>query len=67
MTARAPSVAEIAAHLGANPDTICKWITRNGMLAHKLGRPRSFSAQKRKKSTNDKFLGAQPNQKQACP
>ncbi len=29
------SVDEIAAHLGVNPDTICKWITRKKMPAHK--------------------------------
>jgi len=32
------SVDEIAAHLGVNPDTIYKWITRKKMPAHKLGR-----------------------------
>ena len=29
------SVDEIAAHLGVNPDTIYKWITRKKMPAHK--------------------------------
>ena len=38
------SVAEIAAHLGVNPDTIYKWITRKGMPAHKLGRLWKFLA-----------------------
>ncbi len=32
------SVDEIAAHLGVNPDTIYKWITRKSMPAHKVGR-----------------------------
>ena len=32
------SVEEIAAHLGGNPDTIYKWITRKRMPAHKVGR-----------------------------
>jgi excisionase family DNA binding protein len=32
------SVDEIAAHLGVNPDTIYKWITRRRMSAHKVGR-----------------------------
>jgi excisionase family DNA binding protein len=32
------SVAEIAAHLGVNPDTIYKWIARKKMPVHKLGR-----------------------------
>jgi excisionase family DNA binding protein len=32
------SVAEIAVHLGVNPDTIYKWITRKKMPAHKVGR-----------------------------
>ena len=32
------SVDEIAAHLGVNPDTIYKWITRKGMPAHKVGK-----------------------------
>ena len=30
-------VDEIAAHLGVNPNSIHKWITRKRMLAHKLG------------------------------
>jgi excisionase family DNA binding protein len=38
MTERWLSVDEIAAHLGVNPDTIYKWITRKRMPAHKLGR-----------------------------
>ncbi len=38
------SVDEIAAHLGVNPDTIYKWITRKGMPAHKLGRLWKFLA-----------------------
>jgi len=32
------SVAEIAAHLGVNPDTVYKWIERKDMPAHKVGR-----------------------------
>jgi len=32
------SVEEIAVHLGVKPTSIYKWITRNGMPAHKLGR-----------------------------
>jgi excisionase family DNA binding protein len=38
------SVAEIAAHLGVNPDTIYKWITRKKMLAHKVSRLWKFLA-----------------------
>jgi len=38
------SAAEIAAHLGVNPDTIYKWITRKKMPAHKLGRLWKFLA-----------------------
>ena len=38
------SVDEIAAHLGVNPDTIYKWITRKRMPAHKLGRLWKFLA-----------------------
>jgi len=38
------SVAEIAAHLGVNPDTIYKWIIRKTMPAHKLGRLWKFLA-----------------------
>ena len=38
------SVGEIAAHLGVNPDTIYKWITRKKMPAHKLGRLWKFLA-----------------------
>ena len=38
------SVDEIAAHLGVNPDTIYKWITRKSMPAHKLGRLWKFLA-----------------------
>ena len=38
------SVEEIAAHLGVNPDTIYKWITRKKMPAHKLGRLWKFLA-----------------------
>ena len=38
------SVDEIAVHLGVNPDTIYKWITRKGMPAHKLGRLWKFMA-----------------------
>ncbi len=32
------SVAEIAVHLGVNPDTIYKWIERKRLPAHKVGR-----------------------------
>lgn len=38
------SVDEIAAHLGVNPDTIYKWITRKGMPAHKVGKLWKFMA-----------------------
>jgi excisionase family DNA binding protein len=38
------SVQEIARHLGVNPDTIYKWITRKSMPAHKLGRLWKFLA-----------------------
>jgi excisionase family DNA binding protein len=38
MNERWLSVAEIAAHLGVNPDTIHKWIDRKGLPAHKVGR-----------------------------
>ena len=38
------SVAEIAEHLGVNPDTIYKWLTRKKMPAHKLGRLWKFLA-----------------------
>ena len=38
------SVDEIAAHLGGNPDTIYKWITRKGMFAPKVGKLWKFMA-----------------------
>ena len=38
------SVGDIAAHLGVNPDTFYKWITRKKMPAHKLGRLWKFLA-----------------------
>ena len=38
------SLQEIAAHLGVNPDTIYKWITRKNIPAHKLGRLWKFLA-----------------------
>jgi excisionase family DNA binding protein len=38
------SVDEIAAHLGVNPDTIYKWITRRQMPAHKVGKLWKFLA-----------------------
>ena len=38
------SVDEIAAHIGVNPDTIYKWITRKSMPAHKVGRLWKFLA-----------------------
>ena len=44
MAERWLSVDEIAAHLGVNPDTIYKWITRKSMPAHKLGRLWKFLA-----------------------
>lgn len=44
MNERWLSVGEIAAHLGVNPDTIYKWITRKKMPAHKVGRLWKFLA-----------------------
>lgn len=44
MPERWPSVAESVAHLGGNPDSIYKWITRKSMRAHKLGRLWKFLA-----------------------
>jgi excisionase family DNA binding protein len=44
MPERWPSVAESVAHLGVNPDTIYKWITRKSMPAHKVGRRWKFKA-----------------------
>jgi excisionase family DNA binding protein len=38
------SVAEIAAHLGVNRDTIYKWIERKKMPGHKVGRLWKFLA-----------------------
>ena len=38
------SVDEIAVHLGVNPDTIYKWITRKGMPAHQVGNLWKFLA-----------------------
>ena len=38
------SVDEIAAHLGVNPDTISKGVTRKSMPAHKVGRLWKFPA-----------------------
>ncbi len=38
------SVDEIAAHLGVNPDTIYKWISRKRMPAHKVGKLWKFLA-----------------------
>jgi excisionase family DNA binding protein len=32
------SVAEIATHLGVNPETVYDWIASRGMPAHRLGR-----------------------------
>ena len=32
------SVEEVSAYLGIKPDTAYKWIGRNGMPAHKVGR-----------------------------
>lgn len=44
MNERWLSVDEIAAHLGVNPDTIYKWITRKRMPSHKVGRLWKFLA-----------------------
>lgn len=44
MAERWLSVDEIAAHLGVNPDTIYKWITRKRMPAHKVGKLWKFLA-----------------------
>lgn len=38
------SVDKITAHIGGNPDTIHKWITRKSMPAHKIGRLWKFLA-----------------------
>ena len=38
------SVQEIAAHLGDNGDTVCKWIERKKMPSRKLGRLWKFLA-----------------------
>jgi excisionase family DNA binding protein len=38
------SVHEIEAHVGVNPDTISKWISRKRMPAHKMGRLWKFMA-----------------------
>ncbi len=38
------TVAEIAAHLGVNRDTIYKWIERKKMPGHKVGRLWKFLA-----------------------
>jgi hypothetical protein len=37
-------VDKIAAHLGVNPDTICKWMPLKITTARKLGRPWKFLA-----------------------
>jgi excisionase family DNA binding protein len=44
MTECRATVDEIAAHLGVNPDTIYKWITRKRMPAHKVGKLWKFLA-----------------------
>lgn len=44
MAERWLSVDEIAAHLGVNPDTIYKWITRKSLPAHKVGKLWKFLA-----------------------
>lgn len=44
MSERWLCVDEIAVHLGVNPDTIYKWITRKSMPAHKVGRLWKFMA-----------------------
>lgn len=38
------SVEEIAAHLAVNPETICKWIEREKLPAHKMWRLWKFMA-----------------------
>ncbi|MGA2261991.1 MAG: helix-turn-helix domain-containing protein [Acidobacteriota bacterium] len=38
------SVDNIAAHLGVNPDTAYKWISRKKLPAHKVGRLWKFKA-----------------------
>ena len=38
------SCDEVAAHLGANPGSIYKWIDRNKLPAHKVGRLWKFLA-----------------------
>lgn len=38
------SVDKIAAHLGVNPSTIYRWLTRKKMPAHKVGRLWKFLA-----------------------
>ncbi|HOR72794.1 MAG TPA: helix-turn-helix domain-containing protein [Verrucomicrobiota bacterium] len=38
------SVDEIVAHLGVNPGTICKWIERKKLPAHKVWRLWKFLA-----------------------
>lgn len=40
------SVEEIGEYLGAKRDTIYKWITRNKMPAHKVGRLWKFKSGK---------------------
>lgn len=40
------SIVEIAQHLGVKPTSIYKWITRNGMPAHKVGRLWKFKVDK---------------------
>lgn len=44
MSERWLSVDEIAAHLGVNPDSIYKWISRKSMPALKIGRLRKCLA-----------------------
>ena len=44
MSERWLSVEEIAEHIGVNPDTVYKWITRRRMPAHKVGRLWKFLA-----------------------
>ena len=39
-------VDKIAAHLGVNPDTICKWMPLKIRVARKRGRPWKFLALK---------------------
>ena len=39
---RLVSVEEICKYLGVVKDTLYKWIDKNGMLVHRMGRPWKF-------------------------